>query len=388
MIESERVRADAVREEALRLSAANFSTAFRSNPCAMTIVRLSDARFQDVNESFERQTGFHRDEVIGRTVAECGMWIDPDDLAEVSREMRAEGRIGSREVRFRTKGGAPATAICSANIIMLGGEPCVLAMGLDITDRRNAEIQVSTLREELAHVGRLTLLDVLTGSLAHEINQPLAAILANTEAALRLLDTRPLQLHELRETLNDIRRDNRRAGDVLLPARTFLRKGAPRYEPVDMNSMVSEVVKLVRSNTAERRITLDVDLTPGMDPVLGDRVQIQQVMINLLMNAFDAVQEREPADRRVLLRTSPREKAVTVDVRDRGQGLSDEALALIFEPFYTTKRNGMGLGLSICRAIMTAHGGMLEAVRNPDRGMTFSARFPTWRPAEPGPHHL
>jgi len=362
----------------------NFVTAFRLNPCAMTIARLSDGRFLDVNESFERQTGFSRGDVIGRSVQETGLWIDPDDLAAASAEIRIAGKLGSREVRFRTKAGTPGIAVHSADIIMFQGERCVLAAGLDITDRKQAEFQAAALREELAHLGRVTMLDALTGSLAHEINQPLAAMMANTEAALRMLSIQPTPLRDLRDTLNELLSDNRRAGDVLQRMRTLLKKGATRYEPLEVNTTVTEVVKLVQGNAVGRRILLEVELASDIAPVLGDRIQIQQVVLNLLMNAFDAVQERDVGQRHVRLRTSPGDQAALVEVTDRGHGLSDDVLALIFEPFYTTKQDGMGLGLSISRAIVGAHGGKLDAVRNPEVGMTFSASFPLWQSLESG----
>jgi two-component system sensor kinase FixL len=361
-----------------RTMEANFAKAFHSNPCAMTITRLSDGRFLDVNESFERQTGYARDEVIGRTVQEFGMWIDPDDLAALGKAMR-EGRVGSREVRFRTKSGALATSVFSADIIMFGGEQCVLAVGLDVTERKKAEIQAATLREELAHLGRVTMLDALAGSLAHEINQPLTAVMANAEAALRLIATQPLRLPELRETLKEILSDNRRAGDVLRHMNALLKKGESRHEPVEVNNIIGDVAKLIQGNAVGRQIVLDVDLASDLEPVLGDRIQIQQVVLNLLMNAFDAVQKRETADRRVRLRTSRRDQTVVVEVSDSGMGLSDEELSRIFKPFYTTKQDGIGLGLSICRAIAAAHGGALEASRHPGTGMTFSVSFPVWR---------
>ena len=361
---------------------ANFVTAFRLNPCAMTIVRLSDGHFQDVNESFERQTGFRRDDVIGRCVSDVGMWIDPEDLAAVSAEIQIGGKVGSREVRYRTRAGTPATAVYSADIIMFRGEPCVLAAGLDITARKQAEFQAAALRDELAHLGRVTMLDALTGSLTHEINQPLGAMMANTEAALRMVSVHPLPLRELRDTLNELLSDNRRAGDVLQRMRALLKKGATRYEPLEVNTTVTEVVKLVQGTAVGRRIALEVELASDINPVLGDRIQIQQVVLNLLMNAFDAVQERDVDNRHVRLRTAPREQAAVVEVIDRGAGLSDDVLALIFEPFYTTKKDGMGLGLSISRAIVGAHGGTLDATRNPEVGMTFSASFPFWQSLE------
>ena len=248
---------------------------------------------------------------------------------------------------------------------------------------QSERVKADALRDELAHLGRLAMLDVLAGSLAHEISQPLTAIMANTEAALRLLAAQPPRLSELHETLSEILSDDRRASEVIVRMRALLKKDASRYEPLDMNAIVSEVVKLVRSNGTSRGIKLDVEMAADLEPVLGDRIQIQQVIVNLLLNAFDAVQDSENADRRVCLRTAHRDLAAVVEVIDQGPGLSDEVLTLIFEPFYTTKQHGLGLGLSISRAIIAAHGGTLQAVRNPGTGMTFSALFPSWRWIEP-----
>ena len=387
IMDSAGVKAHDLRQQALQQSDANFATAFHSNPCAMTITRLSDGRFQDVNQSFERQTGFRRDEVIGRTVKEFGMWIDPDDLAAVADELVSGRRPNNLEVSFRTRSGAPATCVYSADIITFGGEPCVLAVGLDVTERKHSEIQAAKLRDELAHLGRVTMLDALTGSLAHEINQPLTAVMANAEAALRFMSADPPRLRDLRETLDEIVSANKRAGEVVRRMRTLLKKSATLYEPIDVNSTVRDVLKLIQGNALGRRILLDVELASDLDPVLGDRIQIQQVVINLLLNAFDAVQEHEAPDRRVRLQTARRDATAVIEVSDHGAGLSDETLERIFDPFYTTKRDGLGLGLSICRTIVGAHGGMLDVTRNPGRGLTFAAAFPLHGslPGEPPP---
>jgi two-component system, LuxR family, sensor kinase FixL len=247
------------------------------------------------------------------------------------------------------------------------------------SERVNAEIQAATLRDELAHLARTTTLDALAGSLAHEIDQPLTAVAANAEAALRLVASQHSHLREVRAALSDILSDNKRAAAVLQRVRALLKKNTPGYESVDLNSTIGDVAELVRSTAASRRIQLNVELASAIGPVRGDRIQIQQVALNLLMNAFDAVQACETADRRVRVRTSLREPWASVDVIDQGIGVSDDRLRTIFEPFHTTKPDGMGLGLSICRGIVTAHGGILEVARNPSRGMTFSARFPLFR---------
>lgn len=361
----------------------NFATAFHANPCGTAIVRVSDGQFQDVNAAFERQTGFSRADVIGRTVPDLGVWIDPDDVGAVMREVWCGGRCGGREVRFRDRNGRLSISVCSAEVITFKGESCVLAAGLDVTDRKHAETQAAALREELAHLGRVTMLDALTGSLAHEINQPLTAVMANTQAALQMAAATPVPLQELRETLNDIRSDNKRAGDVVWRMAAMLKKGASKHEPIDVNRTVAEVVTLVQSNAISRRISLDVQLDAGVVPVWGDRIQVQQVVLNLLVNAFDAVGECAPENRRVRIQTLARNRAAVIEVSDQGAGLSDAALAEIFEPFYTTKRDGLGLGLWICRGIVAAHGGTLNARCNQERGMTFSTTLPA-RPAHEG----
>ena len=252
---------------------------------------------------------------------------------------------------------------------------------IDITQRKHSEMQVTMLREELVHLGRVAMLDALAASLAHEINQPLAAVTANTEAALRFLSVSPPPLAELSETLSDIRNDNQRAGEVVQRMRTLLKKDRSRHEPFDAYAAVSDVLKLMKGNAASRRIVIDVHRATRLGPILGDRTQFQQVLLNLLMNACDAVQEVDPSLRRVSLRTAQSGVMAVVEVSDRGPGLSDGEIAGVFEPFYTTKRDGMGLGLSICRVIVQAHGGTLEATRNPGGGMTFSATFRLFMPA-------
>ena len=382
MIESERARANELREVAVRGSRANFETVFHANPCAMLIARRSDGRFQDANTAFERQTGCPRDEVIGRTLGEIGVWIDPDDFAAMKVEFRSAGNLRGRELRYRTRNGTNATCVLSTENITFNGEACQLAVGLDVTDRKNAELQAATLRYELAHLGRVAMLDVLSGSLAHELSQPLTAVMANAEAAVRLLNQQPPRLSELAEALGDIVNDNRRAADVLLSIRSLLKKGPAQYELTDMNAVVGEVLHLIQNAAIARRVAVDVQLAPDGGTVLGDGVQIQQVALNLLINAFDAVQANTVAERRVVLRTTRYDAAICLEIADYGAGLSDEALGRIFEPFYTTKQDGIGLGLSICRTLVDAHGGTLTAARNPVGGMTFTASFPLWRPQE------
>ena len=258
----------------------------------------------------------------------------------------------------------------------------VLSIVRDITERRRAELQARELRDELAHVGRVTTLAALTGSLAHEINQPLAAIMTNAQAATRLIAAPVPDLVELRAALADIVSDNQRAAEVVRRLRTLLRKDTSEYAPVDLNDSIDEVIKVLQGDIVARRIALDVEPSGALPRVLGDRVQLQQVTLNLLMNAFEALERDDPSIKRVTLRTASVDGLVIVSVVDHGVGLTDEQLPRMFEPFYTTKPDGMGLGLAICQTIMNAHDGTVDVERNADQGTTFSFSLPILPPDE------
>ena len=472
-------------ERAIRLSDQRFAAVFRSNPCAMAIMSLATDRFLDVNQTFERVSGFSRQDLLNRTSLEIGMWVDETERTALVAQLAAEGHLQACEVRFRRRSGETAIIAFSAEVIELAGERCVVFAGLDVTamqevearhrailqalpdwvflttadgtflefhakdqqhllmppsefigrnmmevlptelatrimgcfrqaldsgqpasveysidvgpDRRfyevrsvrsdpgrvlslvrdvtdqlRAELHVRELQQELAHAGRAMALGALTGSLAHEINQPLSAITNNAHAALLLLDRPELDATALRETISDIVSDNKRIDDVLRRLRELLRKERRDYAFVDLNAMVTDVLALVRSSFIERRIAVNVALAPHLPPVWGDRVQLQQVVLNILLNASDAVADvANLADRIITVTTSASGSTVTVSVSDRGPGISDEHLTRMFDPFFTTKATGMGLGLSICRTIMDAHGGRISA-RREDPGLTCS----------------
>jgi PAS domain S-box-containing protein len=247
----------------------------------------------------------------------------------------------------------------------------VLSIVRDVTERKRAEHQARELGQDLAHIGRVTTLAALTGSLAHEIRQPLAAIRTNAQAAQRLIQQTPA-FPDLDSALADIIADSQRAADVLQRVSGLLKRDTLDHKPVDLNSGLNEIVKVLHADLFARRISLQVELASDLPPVLGDRVQLQQVALNLLMNACDAAEDQSDGHRSVLLRTGLKESWVTVSVTDSGGGLTDAQLGQVFEPFYTTKVNGMGLGLPICEMIMNFHDGRLDVVRNAAKGMTFS----------------
>jgi signal transduction histidine kinase len=242
--------------------------------------------------------------------------------------------------------------------------------------RRRAETEGQRLRGDLAHVGRVSTMGELTASLAHELNQPLTAILSNAEAAEVLLEGDEPNLSEVREILRDIARADKRASEVIHRLRGLLRKGSPQPAALDINELVGEVARLVSADAILRDVTIQVEMGADLAPVWGDRVQLQQVVLNLLLNGLDAM-PGPGGPRRLTLRTEANEpNCIRVTVRDSGTGIDEGDLDHIFEPFYTTKATGMGMGLAIVRSIVAAHHGRLEARNNPEGGATFSFTLP------------
>jgi signal transduction histidine kinase len=243
---------------------------------------------------------------------------------------------------------------------------------------RHAEAEAHQKREELAHLSRVAVVGELTASLAHEINQPLTAILSNSVAGKQFLDAPAPDLQEVRETLADIEEDTTRAADIIRRLRDMLRRDTPGFGIVDLNQVIRSIERIVRSDAVQHGVTLRLELAADGVPVKGDSVQLQQVMLNLTLNAFAAM--TEPAsdrERRLIVRTkSTDESNALIEVQDSGTGVPPGTLETIFDRFVTSKRDGLGMGLSICRSIIERHGGRIWAANNPDRGATFSITLP------------
>ena len=253
----------------------------------------------------------------------------------------------------------------------------VLGASTDISRRRETELELREQRAELAHVARISTMGELAASLAHELNQPLTAILSNAQAALRFLSNKPADVEEVREILDDIVLDNSRAGDVIRRMRALVKKEEPEFAPLDLATLIRDVVVLLHSDAILRSVKIALELDDDLPPVRGDKVQLQQVILNLMLNAFDAMKDCAAAEREVRLRVTREDTSlIQAGVSDRGTGLSRDKLDKIFQPFYTTKREGLGMGLSICRSIIEAHGGRLWAENNSDDGATFYFTVP------------
>ncbi len=247
---------------------------------------------------------------------------------------------------------------------------------VDVSPRRRAEMEARQARDERAHLERVAAVGELGVSIAHELNQPLAAILTNAETAQRLLQRSPTDFPLLREMLQDIIADDKRAGEVIRHMRALLKKGESPLASHDFNELVRQVTRLVGNDAQLRGATLTLQLAESPLPVKGDGVQLQQVALNLIVNALDAVSQCPPGERQVWVRTRRVEGLVELVVEDTGVGLSEEVLERIFEPFFTTRPEGLGMGLAISRSILEVHQGRLQGERLPDRGARFRCTLP------------
>jgi C4-dicarboxylate-specific signal transduction histidine kinase len=244
-------------------------------------------------------------------------------------------------------------------------------------EQKRIEDDLQAQRNQLAHVTRVATVGALSGAMAHELRQPLMAILANAQAALRLVTREPVDTAELREILQDIAKQDQQAADVIARLRSFLKEGQARFSPVELDSVIRDALSLSRSTAMFAGIDVQTQIDPQLPRVRGDSVQLLQVVLNLVVNACESMHERPSADRRLRLRaTSNGNGHVELLVADRGIGLPDGSEHRVFEPFFTTKEKGLGLGLAIGQSIATAHGGRLWGQNNPDGGATFHLELP------------
>ena len=248
---------------------------------------------------------------------------------------------------------------------------------MDVTDTKLAQEALERVQAELAHVTRVTTLGELTASIAHEVNQPLAAIVTNGEATLRWLAGESPNLAEARSAVERIISDSHRASEVIKRLREMARKSDPQMTALYINDVITDVVALVQRELLSHRVRLRLDSDKALKPVTGDRVQLQQVLINLMMNGIEAMATFNERPRELLVRAAPFEAdRVLVAVRDSGIGIDPEQFDRMFVAFVTTKPNGLGMGLSICRSIIEVHGGELWALSNDDAGATFQFTLP------------
>jgi PAS domain S-box-containing protein len=333
------------------------------------------------NRGAEEQYGWKADEAIGRVTHHLMQTTFPAPLEEINAELlrtgRWEGELGHT--------GRDGSRVVAASRWSLqrgeqGNPVAILETNNDITERRRTEEALREAQVELAHVTRLTTLGELTASIAHEVNQPLAAVVTNGDACLRWLDRDMPQLDEVRDAVRLMIKDGNRAADVIQRVRALSQKIEAPKAPLPINEIIDEIILLLEREVLSHQALLRLQLGPQLPLVMVDRIQIQQVIINLMMNGMEAMASVTDRPRELTIR-SQRDEAdqVLVAVQDSGVGIEAEHMDRLFNAFFTTKPSGMGMGLSICRSIIDAHGGKLSASRNAGAGATFHIMLPAYR---------
>jgi two-component system, LuxR family, sensor kinase FixL len=314
--------------------------------------------------------------------------IHPDDAARVTSTMQAALEAGgeySLEFRIQPPGRAIrwVAAIGRAEAARPGSAPLIRGVVNDVSERRRAFNETQELRRELTHAGRVSMLGQLASSLAHELSQPLGAILRNAEAADMMLRRPSPDFEELKAIVADIQRDDRRAGEVIDRLRALLKRRQMDLQPVVPEVLLQDATSLVKGDAVSRHVTIECATDPDLPSIAGDRVHLSQVLINLIINGMDAVMERAPAHRKIILNGRRVNGAnLELTVQDSGPGIPVDRIQRIFEPFFTTKDSGMGMGLAVSRTIVEAHGGQLTVENTPYGGALFRIRLPA-RPGIP-----
>jgi len=372
-------------EEALRRSEAWLTQAQRLSRTGSWVYNATATLYLYWSDESYRIWGF--DPLQGLPSRE-NMWqrIHADDRERVweeEQEALRQKRDFAAEFRIVLPDGAVKHLEATTHHVFssLGALVEAVSSHVDVTERKRAQEEHESLRQleaDLAHMNRLSMMGELAASLAHEIAQPIATSRNNARAALNFLDKQPPELGDVREALGCIVNDADRAGDIIDRIRDHIKKAPPRKDRFDLNEAINEVIALARSAITKNVVSVDTHFTEGALLVQGDRVQLQQVVLNLILNAVDAMGLIEDGPRELVISAEQNQaNGVLVAVRDFGPGIDPEHLERVFDAFYTTKQSGVGMGLSICRSIIDAHGGRLWAEANKPRGAVFQFTLPS-----------
>jgi PAS domain S-box-containing protein len=345
-----------------------------------------EGRIIEANDTFLRMVGHDREDLVAGRLRWTDLtppeWRDLD--ARAVDGLKTAGSLRPVEKEYFRKDGSRVPVLIGSAAFDEQRDQGV-AFVLDLSERKRAEAEareserhVREMQMEVAHANRVATMGQLTASIAHEVNQPIAAAVTNAQAALRWLAARPPDLEEVRLALDAIAKDANRAGDVIGRIRDLVKKAPPRKERVDINEAIREVIEVTRGEAVKNGASVETALGEGLPLIEGDRVQLQQVVLNLIVNAVQAMGTVAEGPRELFITTARAEPdGVLVAVKDSGPGLAPASLERLFDPFYTTKPEGLGMGLSICRSIIEAHGGRLWVTANLPQGAIFHFTMPS-----------
>jgi len=370
---AERKRAEAQ----LRESEERWRDVFENNPTMYFVVDAA-GKVMAVNPFGAEQLGYNVDELVGQPV--LGVLYESDREAiqrNVAQCLKQIGQSMSWELRKVRKGGSVIWVRETAKAVLRVNGPIVLIACEDITEQKRAEEALRQAQADLAHVTRVTTMGELTGSLAHEVNQPIAAAVTNANTCLRWLAGDAPNIEEARAAAMRIVKDGTRAAEIISRIRLLFKKGTPERELVDVNEVIREMIVLLRNEATRGSISVRTELAADLPQVMGDRVQLQQGMMNLFMNSIDAMKDVDGTRELAIKSQRAENEQLMVSVSDTGVGLPAQQTDQIFNAFFTTKLHGTGMGLSISRSIVESHGGRLWAANNSPRGASFYLTLPT-----------
>jgi PAS domain S-box-containing protein len=369
-------------EESLRESETRFRTFVDHAADAFFVLDIEQGTIIDVNRSACESLGYTWQELIGMTPMAFDVNLDRATLESVAERTAAGESVLFDRHWHRRKDGTLFPVEVHTSQYWYGGRRFLLKVARDISDRLRAEEERERLRQleaELAHLNRVSTLGELAASIAHEVNQPLSGVVSNGSACLRWLAGEAPNVEEAREAARRIVRDGKRAGEVIARVRALAKRAATPSEKLDLNETIREVLALVGDEAKRMGVMIRAQFADDLSPISGDRVQLQQVVLNLAMNAMEAMSSVDERPRELLITTRNLDAdQVQVTVEDSGPGLDPNTLDKIFDPFYTTKPGGMGMGLSISRSILQAHGGRLWATINDGPGTSFHFTLPNY----------
>jgi PAS domain S-box-containing protein len=363
-------------ERKLRASEELFSSAFRFSPDPIAISRRSDGHIIEANDRWLELLRYDRRQLARGELDPLEAHIDRADHAKFAALARDQGDLRDVELTLRDCGGNSRQTLVSVAPVELRGEACVINIVRDITAQRQAEADAYEQRKQLTHLTRVVSLTDFSSTLAHELNQPLTAILSNAQAAQRFLARDPPNVQEVRSILAEIADADKRAGQLIQRLRVLMKKGEEEFLPTDLNQLVTDVLEFIRGEFVMRNVAVRASLWPDLPQVDCDRVQLQQLVLNLISNACEAMQDHGGEKTLSIATVHQSDDTVQVVVTDSGPGIPPDQLERIFEPFVTTKEQGLGLGLAICRKIARAHRGSLVADSHYGDGASFRLVLP------------